>query len=107
MPLTAAQAAGAIFQGGTRQVGNEIDEFVTEAVRNHLLGLPLDLAVLNIARGRSEGVAPLNEVRRQLFHGDRRSALVPYTRLVRLLVRHASTRSRSSTSSPPTACTRR
>ena len=28
----------------TRQVGNEIDEFVTEALRNRLLGLPLDLA---------------------------------------------------------------
>ena len=28
----------------TRQVGNEIDEFVTEALRNNLLGLPLDLA---------------------------------------------------------------
>ena len=77
--LTAAQAAGAIFQGGTRQVGNEIDEFVTEAVRNRLLGLPLDLAVLNIARGRSEGVAPLNVVRRQLFAatGDPRSRRTP------------------------------
>ena len=27
----------------TRQVGNELDEFVTEALRNNLLGLPLDL----------------------------------------------------------------
>lgn len=77
-PLTAAQAAGAIFQGGTRQVGNEIDEFVTEAVRNRLVGLPLDLAVLNIARGRSEGVAPLNEVRRQLFLATGDSAVTPY-----------------------------
>ncbi len=32
----------------TRQVGNELDEFVTEALRNRLLGLPLDLATLNI-----------------------------------------------------------
>ena len=68
-PLTAAQAAGAIFQGGTREVANEIDEFVTEAVRNNLLGLPLDLPVLNLARGRSEGVPPLNEIRRQLYFG--------------------------------------
>ena len=68
-PLTAAQAAGAIFQGGTRQVGNEIDEFVTEAVRNNLLGLPLDLPVLNLSRGRSEGIPPLNSVRRQLYFG--------------------------------------
>src|SRR5262249_20947536 len=61
-PLTAAQAAGAIWQGGTRQVGHEIDEFVTEAVRNRLLGLPLDLAVLNLSRGRSEGIPGLNAV---------------------------------------------
>ena len=32
------------MRGLTRQVGNEIDEFVTEALRNNLLGLPLDLA---------------------------------------------------------------
>ena len=76
--LTAAQAAGAIFQGGTRQVGMHIDEFVTEAVRNRLLGLPLDLAVLNIARGRSEGVAPLNEVRRQLYLRNGDPQMAPY-----------------------------
>ena len=76
--LTAAQAAGAIFQGGTRQVANEIDEFVTEAVRNRLLGLPLDLAVLNLSRGRSEGIPPLNVVRRQLFEASGDSSLTPY-----------------------------
>jgi hypothetical protein len=76
--LTAAQAAGAIFQGGTRQVGMEIDEFVTEAVRNRLLGLPLDLAVLNIARGRSEGVAPLNRVRASLYAQSSDPQLLPY-----------------------------
>jgi Ca2+-binding RTX toxin-like protein len=77
-PLTAAQAAGSVFTGMTRQVGNEIDEFVTEAVRSRLVGLPLDLAVLNIARGRSEGVASLNSVRRQLFQQSGDFALVPY-----------------------------
>ena len=40
---TADVAAGAIIRGMTRQVGNEIDEFVTSALRNNLLGLPLDL----------------------------------------------------------------
>ena len=50
--LTPEQATGAIVRGVTRQVGNEIDEFVTEALRNNLVGLPLDLAALNIARGR-------------------------------------------------------
>src|SRR5216117_1585661 len=49
---TPEQAAGAIVRGLTRQVGNEIDEFVTEAVRNNLLGLPLDLPAINLARGR-------------------------------------------------------
>jgi hypothetical protein len=44
--VTADQAAGAIIRGVTRQVGNEIDEFVTEALRNNLLGLPLDLPSL-------------------------------------------------------------
>jgi Ca2+-binding RTX toxin-like protein len=77
--LTAAQAAGAIFQGGTRQVGMEIDEFVTEAVRNNLLGLPLDLATINLARGRSEGVAPLNAVRRDLHLATEDPQLTPYT----------------------------
>ena len=40
---TPEEATGAIVRGVTRQVGNEIDEFVTEALRNNLLGLPLDL----------------------------------------------------------------
>ena len=30
--------------GSSDQVGNELDEFVTETLRNNLLGLPLDLA---------------------------------------------------------------
>ena len=105
--LTAAQAAGAIFQGGTQQVGNEIDEFVTEAVRNNLLGLPLDLAVLNLARGRERGhraaersapaVVPARPAtprwRRTMTGSTSRSA--------------SSIRSRWSTSSPHTASTRR
>ena len=69
---------GLIFQGGSRQVGNEIDEFVTDVLRNQLLGRPLDLATLNLARGRSEGVPGLNEVRRQLFNRYGHSSLTPY-----------------------------
>src|SRR5262249_30377885 len=64
---TPGEATGAIVRGLTRQVGNEIDEFVTEALRNNLLGTPLDLAVLNIARGRDTGLPTLNAARAQ-FH---------------------------------------
>ena len=64
-------AAGAIIRGMTRQVGNEIDEFVTSALRNNLLGLPLDLATINLARGRDTGVPSLNEAAPHLLRGDR------------------------------------
>jgi hypothetical protein len=76
--LSAAEAAGAIFQGGIAQVGMEIDEFVTEAVRNRLLGLPLDLAVLNLARGRSEGIPGLNAVRMSLYLQSGDPQVLPY-----------------------------
>ena len=46
-------ASASIAQGMSSQRGNEIDEFVTDAVRNNLLGLPLDLASLNIKIGRA------------------------------------------------------
>ena len=77
--LTPEQAAGSIVRGMTRQVGNEIDEFVTEALRNNLLGLPLDLASLNMARARDTGTPSLNAARRQFYAESNNSALVPYT----------------------------
>ena len=55
----------------TRQAGNQIDEFVTSALRNNLLGLPLELATINLARGRETGVPSLNEARRAVLCGDR------------------------------------
>ena len=61
-----------IVLGTVNQVGNEIDEFVTEALRNNLLGLPLDLAALNIARGRDTGMPSLNVARAQLYRQTRR-----------------------------------
>ncbi|QCI12535.1 heme peroxidase [Pseudomonas putida] len=75
---TADQAAGAIIRGVTRQLGNEIDEFVTEALRNNLLGLPLDLPALNIARGRDTGIPSLNEARREFYAMTGDSQLKPY-----------------------------
>ncbi|HLF95631.1 MAG TPA: tandem-95 repeat protein [Methylococcaceae bacterium] len=76
---TADQAAGAIAQGLARQVGNEIDEFVTDALRNNLLGLPLDLASINLARARDTGIPSLNAARREFFTGTGDSNLTPYT----------------------------
>lgn len=74
----ARKAAGSIIRGMTAQVGNEIDEFVTEALRNRLLGLPLDLPAINMSRARDTGVPRLNEARRQFFAASQNSALMPY-----------------------------
>ena len=76
---TPDEAAGSVVRGMTRQVGNELDEFVTEALRNNLLGLPLDLATLNMARARDTGIPTLNEARRQFFALSNNSSLTPYT----------------------------
>ena len=77
--LTPDQAAGAIIRGVTRQVGNEIDEFVTEALRNNLVGLPLDLAAINLARGRDTGIPSLNAARKTFFDATGDNQLAPYT----------------------------
>ena len=77
--LSAEQAAGAIVRGTTRALGNEIDEFVTEALRNNLLGLPLDLATINIARGRETGIPTLNAARAEFYRGTGDSQLKAYT----------------------------
>ncbi|MDM0024029.1 peroxidase family protein [Variovorax saccharolyticus] len=82
--LTPEEAAGAIVRGMTRQVGNEIDEFVVESVRNNLLGLPLDLAAINIARGRDTGIPTLNAARREFFQQTHDAMLRPYTSWVDL-----------------------
>ncbi|AYC33300.1 heme peroxidase [Pseudomonas cavernae] len=76
--LTADQAAGAIVRGMTRQTANEIDEFVTEALRNNLLGLPLDLPTINLMRGRDTGVPSLNEARKEFYAATGDSQLKPY-----------------------------
>ena len=53
--LTPEQAAGSIIMGMSDQVGNELDEFVTDTLRNNLLGLPLDLPTINMTRARERG----------------------------------------------------
>ena len=76
--MTQAEAAAAVARGMTRQVGQEIDEFVVGDLRNRLVGVPLDLAALNIARGRERGVPSLNNAREEFFRGSNDSAIKPY-----------------------------
>ena len=76
--LNAAQAAGSLVRGLSREIGNELDEFVVDSVRNTLVGLPLDLPAINIARGRSEGIPSLNNARKELFLLTRDASLKPY-----------------------------
>ncbi len=80
--ISADEAAGSIIRGMTIEAGNEIDEFIVNALRNNLLGLPLDLAALNIARGRDAGVATLNEARQQLYAATSSPWLKPYANWV-------------------------
>ncbi|WP_198006454.1 peroxidase family protein [Cyanobium sp. PCC 7001] len=65
--LTPEEAAAEVLRGMTRQQGNDIDEFVTPALRNNLVGLPLDLATINIARGNELGLPKLNAARAEFF----------------------------------------
>jgi Ca2+-binding RTX toxin-like protein len=64
--LFAQKGAAAIALGMTHQQANEIDEFITPALNQGLLGLPLDLAAINIARGRDVGIPTLNEFRKAI-----------------------------------------
>jgi Ca2+-binding RTX toxin-like protein len=76
---TAAEANANLIRGLSRDVGNAIDEFIVPDVRSTLLGLPLDLAALNIARGRDTGIPSLNETRTQLFDSTGITDVKPYT----------------------------
>ncbi|PFG63103.1 Ca2+-binding RTX toxin-like protein [Thioclava sp. ES.031] len=61
--------ASGIAAGLLTQQGNEMDEFVTAALQQSLVGVPLDLPALNIARGRDVGLPTLNELRMEVFDG--------------------------------------
>ncbi len=73
-PDTAADLA----RGLSTQVGNQIDEWVTDTLRNHLVGQKLDLASANIARGRDTGVPSWNDTRASLFQQTGLVNLAPY-----------------------------
>lgn len=76
--LTSDQAAGAVARGMSRETGANIDEFITSALRDNLVGLPLDLAALNITRGRDTGVPSLNAAREQFYAATGSEFLKPY-----------------------------
>ncbi len=59
----AEEGVAAITLGLSRQQMNEVDEFITPALTQGLLDLPLDLAAINIARGRDLGIPTLNDFR--------------------------------------------
>ena len=61
--LFAQKGAAAIAMGMTHQQMNEVDELLTPAMNTGLLGQPLDLAAINIARGRDIGLPTLNDFR--------------------------------------------
>jgi Ca2+-binding RTX toxin-like protein len=77
--LTPEQGAGAIVNGMVANPGSGIDEFITETLRNELLGLPLDLAAINLARGRDAGVPSLQTARQRFFDVTGDTDLKPYT----------------------------
>jgi Ca2+-binding RTX toxin-like protein len=52
-----------IILGMSHQQMNEVDEFITPALNQGLLGQALDLAAINIARGRDLGIPTLNDFR--------------------------------------------
>ena len=94
--------------GSSDQTGNELDEFVTETLRNNLLGLPLDLPTINMTRARERGhPAAQRACAAQIHAADQRRPAGAVHRAGRTSASTSSTPSRWSTSSPPTARTRR
>lgn len=59
--------AASILAGNAREPAQQVDTFLTDAVRNLLVGRPQDLGALNIARGREMGTVSLNEFRRATY----------------------------------------
>ena len=73
-----ANTAADVARGLTNQVGNQIDEWVTDTLRNHLVGQKLDLATANIVRGRDSGTPSWNDTRASLYQQTGLVSLAPY-----------------------------
>ena len=82
--MSADAAAAAVILGMTDNRGSQIDEFVVSSLRDNLLGLPLDLATINIARGRDTGIPSFNDTREQLYQQTSSVWLKPYQNWVEL-----------------------
>ena len=76
--ISADESAGGILKGLANQTANGIDEFVTDTLRNKLLGLPLDLPAINIARARDTGVPGMQAARATFFQQSGDPQLAPY-----------------------------
>ncbi|QYX56459.1 hypothetical protein K1T73_15610 [Roseovarius sp. SCSIO 43702] len=76
--MSADEAAAAVIRGMTTERGSAMDEFVVSSLRSNLLGLPLDLAAINIARGRDTGMPTFNEARAELYQQTNSPWLKPY-----------------------------
>jgi Ca2+-binding RTX toxin-like protein len=57
---------GSVALGMTHQLMNEVDNFITPSMNEGLLGQPMDLGAINIARGRDVGMPTLNEAKTAL-----------------------------------------
>jgi Ca2+-binding RTX toxin-like protein len=57
---------GSIALGMERQLMNEVDNYITPSMNEGLLGQPMDLGAINIARGRDVGMPTLNEAKTAL-----------------------------------------
>ena len=64
--LFADVGPGAIMLGQARQLMNEVDNYITPSLNEGLLGQPLDLGAINIARGRDVGLPTFNVAKTQL-----------------------------------------
>ena len=76
--LTPEQAAGSIIMGTTDQQSSQIDEFIVDTLRNNLLGLPLDLATINLIRANDTGTPSFQDARALFYEQSGDISLRPY-----------------------------